>query len=243
MTLDPLEIPKISIIVPIYNHLDYVVKLAESVAKQTYQSFQLVLSNDCSTEFTSKELCSKVLSICPDRLCGTDFLEHTGNPSTVRNAGAKMATGEFLVFPDSDVVLYDNFLARMMANMSDSVDIVYCNWKIRKVTDKGHTEESYFGAKSFSPAELRRGNYISICSLVRKSKFLGFNEDLIGLEDWEMWLRMVKNGSRGFHVPEVLFTHYDRCDSLTKSFNYWDKHNYVLSLVDSYDINNLKCGI
>ena len=97
---------KISIIVPIYNVEKYLEKCVESLINQTYKNLEIILVDD-----ESPDNCPK---ICDDYINVDSRIKviHQKNMglSGARNSGIKIATGEYLVFQDSDDTLELNEL-------------------------------------------------------------------------------------------------------------------------------------
>ncbi|MDR2384763.1 MAG: glycosyltransferase [Tannerella sp.] len=103
-----------SIIVPVYNRLDEIAELLESLAVQTYTNFELVLVEDGSTKPCSAEV-EKYHSIL-----NINYIvkENTGRSDT-RNTGMKAAKGDYFVFFDSDCIVpghYFETLNRCLQN-------------------------------------------------------------------------------------------------------------------------------
>lgn len=89
---------KISVIVPVYNSIDYLEKCVRSLCAQTYTDLEVLLIDDGSTDGTAELV---------DRLVKTDSRirahhKENGGASSARNAGIALATGEYLAFADSD---------------------------------------------------------------------------------------------------------------------------------------------
>jgi hypothetical protein len=53
--------------------------------------------------------------------------------------------------------------------------------------------------------KLKKENFVSTMSLVRKSAFVGFDESLATLWGWDHWLMLAGRGAHGIYIPEVLF--------------------------------------
>ena len=92
--------PKVSIIMPVYNAEKYLGEAIESVLKQTYSDFELLLINDRSTDH-SKEIC---MDYCKqdDRLVLLENNSEIHGPGVTRNIGMDYATGAFIYFMDAD---------------------------------------------------------------------------------------------------------------------------------------------
>lgn len=118
-----------------------------------------------------------------------------------RNQGAAMSSQEFLFFCDDDVILCDGLLAAMVDAIGDN-DFAYCDYLAANHPTPGFLRHT---ARPFDLAALRRQNYVSTMSLVRKSAFPGFDEEINRLQDWDMFLTMTDNGSKGVYVEGVSF--------------------------------------
>ena len=102
---------KISIIVPVYNVESYLVECIESVIKQTYRSFELILVNDGSTD-GSGEICNNYVSKYPEYI-KTINIKNSGT-LYARITGVRVATGDVLVFLDSDDTLSMSALEKIV---------------------------------------------------------------------------------------------------------------------------------
>lgn len=122
----------ISVIVPIYNVEKYLTKCIESIINQTYKNLEIILVDDgspdnCPTicdEYAKKDSRIKVIH------------KKNGGLSDARNAGLDIATGEYVMFIDSDDFIDIDMMKSMMNNMIDNnVDLVVCN--IKYIYDNG----------------------------------------------------------------------------------------------------------
>jgi glycosyltransferase involved in cell wall biosynthesis len=89
--------PTVSIILPAYNRLHYLREAVASVLAQTHCDWELIVADDGSDECTLAYLAGLA-----DPRVRLIRLEHTGNPSAVRNAALRMARGPYVAFLDSD---------------------------------------------------------------------------------------------------------------------------------------------
>lgn len=113
----------ISIIVPVYNVEFYLKECLESIQKQTYTNFEVILVNDGSTD-NSQVIC--------ERYCQQDPRFHLINQSNqgqsvARNNGVAASRGEFITFVDSDDVIKSDMLQQLMRYMDTGIDIVECD--------------------------------------------------------------------------------------------------------------------
>ena len=119
---------KFSIIVPIYNREIYIQQVINSVLEQTYSDWELLLIDDGSTDGTA--------TICK-RNSGNDnriqyIYKSNGGVSSARNYGIKIASGDFIVFLDSDNTLTNNALEALYRLLQETkhVDFIVFGFNI-----------------------------------------------------------------------------------------------------------------
>lgn len=97
---------KFSIVVPVYNRPDEMKELLDSIEKQEFNDFELVVIEDGST-IKSEDICNAYA----DKFSINYQYKNNEGPSIGRNVGAKLAQGEYLIFTDSDCILPANYLS------------------------------------------------------------------------------------------------------------------------------------
>lgn len=116
---------KISIIVPVYNVQQYLKRCLDSILKQTYQDFELLLINDGSTDY-SAEICQEYVER-DERV--KLFHQTNAGPSAARNRGIELATGSYIAFIDSDDFVEEGYLENLyQALVKNDADISICNF-------------------------------------------------------------------------------------------------------------------
>lgn len=101
-------IPVVSVIVPVYNSIDYVDRIIDDLHEQTFEQSEFILLDDGSTDGTTTYLKKKVSSINDDRFVVYNK-ENTGVSDT-RNLGLSMAKGQYIIFVDADDDVPKNFV-------------------------------------------------------------------------------------------------------------------------------------
>jgi glycosyltransferase involved in cell wall biosynthesis len=173
--------PLVSIVVPTRAH-EAVTLTMDSLMKQTVQDFELHLVVD---------------------------KDGRGAP-WARNRGAELARGEYLLFSDADICWDPDALEAMVTRLGARRDdgeyataYVYGSYEIR---GPGSKRLGPIGTSPWDLAELSGHNYISTMSLMVREAFMGWDETLTRLQDWEMWLRMAKDGKlKGEYLGRGLF--------------------------------------
>lgn len=133
--------PQVSIIVPNYNHAPYLRERLDSILAQTYQDFELLLLDDCSTD-NSREILEEYAAKDPRiRLLFND--KNSGSPFAQWNRGAEQAGGDFLWIAESDDSaepdLLEENVKRLLAH--PQVGIAFCQSHL--VDEEGRFIRSY----------------------------------------------------------------------------------------------------
>jgi len=146
-----------------------------------------------------------------------------GRAPKKRNDGFKKSTQPFLFFCDDDILLPANYLESLYNALQKNPDagFAYTGYQGIVLHPESHPMHGNFSIPSvdFNISILRRGNYISTMTLVRRDLFPGFDENLKRLQDWDVWLTVVKNGSRGVLVPNLSFFAYYLDSGITSNTN------------------------
>ena len=104
---------KYSIIVPVFNRPDEVDELLESLCRQAYKDFEVIIVEDGS-KTPCKDICDKYTGILDIHY----YLKENSGPGQSRNYGAERANGEWLIVLDSDVVLPEGYLAAVDSELN-----------------------------------------------------------------------------------------------------------------------------
>ena len=111
---------KISVIVPVYNVYDYLDKCLNSLVNQSDNDFEVIIVNDGSTD-NSQEIIDKYVS---ENANMKSFIKENGGLSSARNYGLSKATGEYVLFLDSDDYYEPNTIEIMKKEALSGDDII-----------------------------------------------------------------------------------------------------------------------
>lgn len=116
---------KISIIVPIYNIVDYLERILDSLLEQTYSNLEIILIDDGSSD-GSEIICDRYKN--KDKRIKVVHQKNSG-VSIARNVGLKLATGDYIGFVDSDDIIDKNMYKKLYDNMIKyNCEISVCNF-------------------------------------------------------------------------------------------------------------------
>lgn len=190
--------PKISIIIPVYNHAEELPATLESVFGQTFSArsgdLEVIVVNDGSTDNVEA-----ILAKWQKKYSNLKVINqpNRGAPAA-RNRGFEEARGEYVIFWDADMTAKPEMLEKELAELEKhpEASYVYSSFKFGWKNFKcGH----------FDPAKIKKLNFVHTSALIRREHFPYFNESLKKFQDWDLWLTMLEQGRRGRWIPETLF--------------------------------------
>ena len=220
--------PQVSVIVPNYNHARFLPKRIESILCQSYQDFELILLDDCSTD-ESRAILQKYAA---DPRVTIEFNEvNSGSTFKQWNKGVRLARGKYVWIAESDDYADERLLERLVGVLEadEKVTYVYCrSWR---VTEDDRLDGSadfyldYLDPKRWTADYLVDGieecrNYFVHCNLVPNASAVGFRRsvyDLVGgadeslrlCGDWKLWAEMALEGKVAY---------------ISESLNYFRSH-------------------
>lgn len=118
-----MDMSDVSIIVPVYNAEKYISECIESILKQSYKDFELILVDDGSTDKSSvicEEYANKDSRI-------RYIYKKNGGVSSARNTGITAATGKYIAFVDSDDFIKEDMISILLKN---DVDFSMCGYEL-----------------------------------------------------------------------------------------------------------------
>ena len=189
-----MSTPQVSVVIPAYNHRAYILDTLDSVFRQTYQDYEVIVVNDGSPDDTAEVL---------RPLAAAGRIRYYEQPNagqaTARNRGVELARGEYIAFLDDDDLLLPDKLEWQVACL-DRYPLASavgggCLHSVEapEPPDPGYeyqiTDPARFaaGPKFTSPGQLlfRRAALRSVG---------GFDPDLCGVEDWDLYIRLAEVG-------------------------------------------------
>ena len=189
-----MQRPFISIVIPTYNSESFITKTLETVFLQTYNNYEVIISDDGSSDNTV-EVVKAVFDKYGHRENKILINSHEG-AAAARNRGIEVANGDWISFLDSDDLWFKKKLF-MVADyiLRNEVDVI-CHSTIEKSNGREILIKRYkFYNSSVSPfLSLYRSNAIGTTTItVKKNLLVGaglFDKSLPAAHDYDLWLRM-----------------------------------------------------
>ena len=228
--------PKISIIVPVYNVEEYIHRCIDSILAQTFTDFELILVND-----GSPDQCGKICDEYAENDSRIKVIhKKNGGLSDARNAGLEIAQGEYIGFVDSDDFIESDMYEKLYNACIDN-DVCLSMCARYDVYQNKKTSLFTLDAEELWTSDLAIGKFLmwdtidsSACDkLIKRSLFnnirfpIGrYNEDIYIIP------RIIHHSGKIVHIGEPKYNYFHRLDSITTE-TYSDKK---LDLLEACDI-------
>jgi glycosyltransferase involved in cell wall biosynthesis len=201
--------PRVSIVIPCYNHGEYLIEAVASVERSVEEPCELILVNDGSDDPRTLE----VLDLLGEAGYRVLNQENLGLPAA-RNSGINEARSPYILPLDADNRLRPGFITAAMAilDAQPEVGVVYGDrW------DFG-MRDAEVRVPPFDAAALLQCNFIDACALMRKEVWSacgGYDTALPAWEDWDLWIGATECGWQFHHLPGIAFDYRVRPDSMS----------------------------
>jgi glycosyltransferase involved in cell wall biosynthesis len=182
----------VSVIIPNYNHADYLPAAIDSILNQDYADYEIIVVDDGSKDHSQavgKRYEGQIQYIYQDNQ----------GLSAARNTGLNAARGEFIALLDADDMYEPNFMSHLLAALKSNPDAdgIICGYQF--VDDQNQTLPQW-ESRDIAATDLYRilldGNFLVPESIIVRRKCYeavgGFDVSLRACEDWDMWLRISK---------------------------------------------------
>lgn len=236
-----------SVIIPVYNAEKTISRCVESIVSQCCDSCEIILINDGSID--------ESLKICESYSKNFDYIKvvnkPNGGPSSARNKGLDIASGEYILFVDSDDYVLNNFFSVLDENLDSDFSVFSSNYKKnseiinqRLSNDLINTENNF--CKILAMVKTR---YNSPCGKLYKREIIQknntrFNEDLNVGEDFLFNLQYALNANSINAVNKSIYcVDVSNEDSITRGFrdDYLEKSLLIykcgFDIINKADIN------
>lgn len=239
--------PLFSIVVPLYKtDKEYLLKLVDSVEKQTYEKWELCFSDGSGSESELNELLKELKN-------KNEKIKYVKSEDQLRisdntNAALKISEGDFIVFMDHDDVIEPDALFECVeaVNIDKDIDFIYTDED--KVNSKGNKYFDPHFKPDFSINLLRSMNYICHMVVVKKTlldEVGGLRSEFDGAQDYDFVFRCVERAVKIHHIPKVLYHWRTHMDST--SFNPSSK-TYAFeagrkAIEEHYKRHNIKANV
>ncbi len=205
--------PLVSVIIPTYNHANFLTKALGSLLEQTYSNWEAIVIDNQSKDGTDK-----VIKRFKDSRIQYFKISNEGIIAKSRNFGINVAKGEWIAFLDSDDWWRKDKLETCFKSIDEKVDFIYHDLEIIYDKTKNYlNRKKIVGRKLDKPilnnlliGEIKKGNAIGNSSVIVRKEMLykigGISEDrnLVASEDFNTWLRIAKITDKFIYIKKKL---------------------------------------
>jgi glycosyltransferase involved in cell wall biosynthesis len=216
----------ISIIVPCFNQCQFLPDALDSVLNQSYKNWECIIVDDGSIDST-KEISIHYCNL--DNRIHYYYIENSGL-STARNYGINHSIGEYILPLDADDIIAPQYLniATSILDNNDKIKMVYC------IGQMFGYENRIWDLPEYDFQLLLKKSIIFCSGVYRRvdfNKTSGYSIDMkYGLEDWEFWISLLKNGGIVHRITDVLFYYRTKEISMANSLSR-EKLDYLQRVV------------
>lgn len=213
----------VSIITPSYNSANFVADTIEAVLKQTYPYWELLITDDCSTdnsveiieEYTRKDSRIKLRKL--EKNCGAGIC---------RNKSIEAAKGRYIAFCDSDDVWMPQKLEKQLAFMEKKgCALTYSSYILM---DEGGNEKGIMVCmRKIDFASMKRDDGIGCLTAMYDTEKVGkmYMPSIRKRQDWGLWLEILAKCKVAYGIKEPLAYYRIRCGSISNNKVALVKHN------------------
>lgn len=209
----------ISIVVPVYNAASYIENTVQMVLQQTYQDFELILVDDCSTD-NSAALLENLMTQRQDARLHLVRKERNEGAAAARNTGLDRATGRYIAFLDADDVWLPNRLEAGLRFMEEKkAGFVFSAYEFGDEQAKGtgrivHVPEKLTYRKALSRTIIFTTTTLFDTAIVPKELI---RMPLVPSEDTATWWQILRNGYVAYGLDKVLAIYRRPAKSLSSN--------------------------
>lgn len=216
----------VSIITPTYNSEKYITETIESIRAQTYTNWELLITDDCSTDQSIDIIKSYQKN---DNRIRLFLLDKNQGAGVARNNSIKEANGRYIAFCDSDDQWKPAKLEKQVKFMkTHKLAFTYTSYE-------AINEEGIFIGKVSSPINLclqdmLRNNYVGCLTAIYDTEIIGKHlmSDIRKRQDWALWLKIFKIIKQTKGMSESLALYRDRSNSISSNKIQMIKYNWIV---------------
>jgi glycosyltransferase involved in cell wall biosynthesis len=219
--------PTTSVVIPCYNAEKFIGETIESVLKSDCNDWEIIIVDDGSSDNSVEVV--KYYQKKDNRI--SYYRIPNQGPSFARNYGIEKAKGKYILPLDADDKISSDYisLATDILNKNNETKVVYAHAELF-----GNTNE-HWELPTFQLKNLVFNNLIYCTAFYRKSDWStigGYDNSFTkGFEDWEFWIRMLKNGGEVYRIPKTCFYYRIRNFSHSSLANKMDVKQKVMKII------------
>jgi glycosyltransferase involved in cell wall biosynthesis len=224
--------PLISIFIPAYNAGLYIENAIKTCLIQTYKNFEIIIVNDGSNDKTS--LIVEKLKKTDDRI--NLFHNETNlGLSPTRNRGLELCKGDYIALLDADDLMHPKRLEMQLEYLQNNPELSAVSSWMEQFDESGNRKRIRYSKdlKKIISASMFYSPVSHAASMFQASVLikLGYRNELIFAEDYDMWLRFLENHKVGV-ISEILYYYRSHSNQSIKPGNEYNKELSHLNIIE-----------
>ncbi|NJM79289.1 MAG: glycosyltransferase family 2 protein [Flavobacterium sp.] len=206
----------VSIITPSYNSANFIVETIQSVQKQSYENWEMIIVDDGSTDNIEEIIQSLIQK--DDRIQFYKLAQNSG-PAVARNAGIEKAKGKYLTFIDADDIWFPNFIEKSIKTIEETkIPFVFSSYK-RTNENLEFVYSDFIVPKKVTYFDTLKSNSISCLTAFIDMEVLGkkFMPLIRKRQDMGLWLQYLKSIPFACGIQETQAIYRIRENSLSRN--------------------------
>lgn len=213
--------PLVSIVIPCYNHEDFVQDCIESIIKQTYQNIELIIIDDGSRD-SSVDKIRQLISKCEHRFVRFEFRNRDNKGlSNTLNEALKWCQGKYYSPIASDDIMLENKTQIQVDFLEENRNVVAVFGGVELIDNNNHKIDKWLKKDKnyhFEQIFMHEHDLPAPTAMMRLDivkKVGGYPQDLV-IEDWYMWLKLSKIGDI-YYMSKILCLYRRHDNNLSKN--------------------------
>lgn len=205
----------ISVVLPVYNGAQFLRESIKSVINQTYQNWELLILDDCSTDDTP--LIAKEFQAQDARICYYRNEKNLKLPGNL-NKGFSLSKGNYLTWTSDDNIFRPTAFEKMLTALQENpqVQLVYASFQLMDENGR-YTQVTH--AVPNGKDLILGSNVVGACFMYTRNVYetVGdYDTDLFLVEDWDFWQRVFMKFD-AVTINEILYDYRQHSNSLTNT--------------------------
>lgn len=219
------DIPLVSATVVCYNQEMFIAECLDSILSQDYKNFEIIVSDDCSTDNTQN-----ILKAYETRYPGKIIVNYNANNLGITknsNKALLLSKGEFITFTAGDDVMLPGKITTQVSHMVKNPECVisyhnsevFCSETKEIISYSKYL--SYSGRAEFIDL-IKKGCFIGGCEAMVRRRHIpayGYDERLPIGSDWKLYLDIMENGGEIHYIDEILAAHRRHNNNITSNYD------------------------
>ena len=208
--------PLVTVLMPVFNGGDYLKLSIESILAQTYEDFEFLIINDCSTDDSMET----IQSFKDQRIVVHTNTVNMGQTKSL-NVGLKLAKGKYIVVNDADDLSLPRRIEKQLDFITKHTEYVVVGTSSYIMDSSGKIKRTFIKPTDsheillwiLSDTPLIHGSVIMDKDIILAQG--GYNEDFKICQDYELWSSLIRKGVRIANIPDILVIIRQYMDSIS----------------------------